>query len=59
MVVYTTNELADKCDVPFYTIQYLAKCGRIKPAVKGKRGKGALYAEDCVQIVLNHKKGIK
>ena len=36
MILLTTKELADKCDVPFYTVQYLAKLGKLPTERKGK-----------------------
>ena len=55
MVLLTTKELADKCGVPFYTVQYLAKLGKLPVAREGKRGVGALYQEDAIKIVNKHK----
>ena len=55
MVLLTTKELADKCDVPFYTVQYLAKLGKLPTERKGKRGQSALYTEDAIEVVNKHK----
>lgn len=55
MVLYTTKELADKCGVPFYTVQYLAKLGKLPMERKGSRGKSALYTADAINIIKKHK----
>ena len=55
MILLTTKELADKCDVPFYSVQYLAKLGKLPTERKGKRGQSALYTEDAIDVVNKHK----
>jgi len=51
----TRKELAEKANVPFYTIDYLNRLGRL-PLIKKSRDKGRpnLYHPDCIQIVKDH-----
>ena len=55
MILLTTQELAEKCGVPFYTVQYLAKLGKLPTERKGKRGQSALYTEGAIDVVNKHK----
>ena len=55
MVLLTTKELAYKCGVPFYTVQYLAKLGKLPIERKGSRGQSALYTEEAIDVVNKHK----
>ena len=55
MILLTTKELADKCGVPFYTVQYLAKLGKLPIERKGSRGQSALYREEAIEVIIKHK----